>query len=259
MSPKLNEALTDAVRSLGRPTTPEDLQARGVAKLRSISLSEIAGLIERAVNRTLIARTLGKVDDGIESFSQAARQEFIGMMRSGGAEQRDVEREAESELARLKGELHKRRLEVKSERASVPPPVDDEAVDRERHTEDELRALFSAWRHSPDGVWRLESDVVALVQKALREEQSVQQEHETRDHLTELDRLERRVAKLSHLLGKKEREIAELVQAKNRGAEEGIASMFFDVGLSEEDENFEAKTGLLSAIFDANVKLQSGD
>jgi hypothetical protein len=256
MSPKLNEALTDAVRSLGRATTPADLQRRGVAKLRSISLTEVAGLIERAVNRTLIARTLGKVDDGIESFSQATRHEFIEMMRAGTGEKREVEREAENELARLKRELHKRRLEAKVERAQAPPQ--DSEARRASAAEDELRALFGAWRNSPDGVWKLESSVIELVQKALQAEREQRAQEQQSHQLSDVDRLERRVAKLSRLLGTKERELAQLVKAKNF-EDAGVSSLVFDVGLSENDENFAAKSGLLTQIFDANFKLQERD
>ena len=68
-----------------------------------------------------------------------------------------------------------------------------------------------------------------------------------------LDRLERRITKLSALLGKTEQQLA---QAREGDEDLGLASFFSDAGLAEGDVQFEQKRSLLSAIFDANHKLQ---
>ena len=101
MDPTLNQALTDVVRRWARPTTPEELAQRGVARLRSVSLSRVANLIEKAVNRTLLARTIGDPGDSERGFSQAARAEFVRMLSAPEGPD-PIEKEAVTALDRLK-------------------------------------------------------------------------------------------------------------------------------------------------------------
>jgi len=247
------------MRAFGTPTTPEDLKARGVARLRSVNLTQMAALIEKAVNRTLIARTLGKLDDGVDSFSHATRNEFIDMLRRGEKAPDSVEEQAESELDRLKRELHKRRIEEKARRETraAEPQAEPVELERDRDTEEEIRALFAGFRTSGVSMWKLESDIINLVAKRIEEERSKIKDVDRDQYTSELDRLERRIAKLSTVLGRTERELANVVQQKN--IDTGVASLWLDVGLSQNDDQFERKTELLGAIFDANLKLQADE
>ena len=123
MEPRANEALTDAVRRLARPTTPDELKRRGVSSVRSLSLSRVAALIDKAVNRTMIARTLGEADDDVQEFSVHARQEFLAMLRGDEegelASERQVEAQARGALDKLETELAERRAAVEAERSAL--------------------------------------------------------------------------------------------------------------------------------------------
>ncbi|MEZ5974211.1 MAG: diguanylate cyclase [Planctomycetota bacterium] len=72
----------------------------------------------------------------------------------------------------------------------------------------------------------------------------------------EIDNLQRRIAKLTQSLGLTEQEIARLRAMKS--VDEGVSSLYRDVqGLSGADARAELKKDLMSAIFQANLDLQS--
>ncbi|MEZ6013954.1 MAG: hypothetical protein R3F49_02465 [Planctomycetota bacterium] len=250
---KLNEELTDAVRRWGRPTTPRELAARGVQRLHSISLSRVAALLEKAVNRTLIRRTLEGLPDDALSLSSSAREEFVRLaLGTDASEAARINERASSTLVRLRGELARRRAALEVE-AEVPHAVHDlrqtgAALERVR----ELFALHGGDREVP---LALERDVLRVVEGAFDDLLAREREARQREHRREADLLERRVAKLQALLVQSE---SELQRARGaRGAEVGVPSMYDTVqGLSEDDPSHESKGALLSAIFVANLELR---
>lgn len=54
----VNDALAEGLKGLGRSMTPEDMLSRGVRKVRSLSTVQVSQLVERAVNKTILERTL---------------------------------------------------------------------------------------------------------------------------------------------------------------------------------------------------------
>ncbi|MFT4540365.1 MAG: diguanylate cyclase (GGDEF)-like protein [Planctomycetota bacterium] len=72
---------------------------------------------------------------------------------------------------------------------------------------------------------------------------------------SEIDLLQRRIAKLTQSLGATEGELQRLAAVKS--VDSGISSVFREVqGLSSDDSQLEAKQGLMSSIFKANLQLQ---
>ena len=49
----MNKSIGKALRELTRPTTPRELEARGVHRLRSIPLSQVSRMIETALDRAM--------------------------------------------------------------------------------------------------------------------------------------------------------------------------------------------------------------
>ena len=71
----------------------------------------------------------------------------------------------------------------------------------------------------------------------------------------EIDNLQRRIKKLSESLGVTEEELKRAYKLKS--VDQGLSSIYRDVqGLSPDDNNFEVKRDLMSAIFNANMDLQ---
>lgn len=259
MDPNFNAALTDAVRRWARPTTPDELKRRGVARVRSLSLNRIASLIEKAVNRTMISRTLGGFPDDGERFSTDAREEFLRLVRDSSSPSSsssgELEGEAVSALERLKLELSERKREVEEERRSLTA-VGGAVGEADELLERKLRELFAAWGGSPDDPSPLEREVIRLAVAELRSERGRAQLARLEEHQRQVDIMERRISKLTQLLGETE---AELQRAMRQGGVDGgIASIFEDVqGIAAGDAQYEKKAALMSAIFEANLELQT--
>jgi len=258
--PRLNEELTRAVRRWARPTTPDELSARGVRRVHALRLSHVASLLEKAVNRTLIRRTLEGATDDTLSLSTAAREEFVrlawGAERDGeGAAAREVDgikQRATSTLERLREELGRRRVALARD-AKVHHTLHDlreadAAVERVR----ELFARFGGDRDVPRA---LEHEVLSVVRKAFDDVAARERIARQRDHRREIGQLERRITKLQTLLAETEAELARTRAAK--GVEHGIASLYDSVqGLAFDDPLLERKSVLMGAIFEANLALR---
>jgi hypothetical protein len=254
MNPTLDNAITDAVRRWTRPTTVEELQKRGVSNLRSISLTRVAALLEKAVNRALVARTIGDLPDDHDSFSRAARREFVRMMKA-GEDPAGAPPEAGRALERLKRELRERRRVIQEQQAKLSrdPGVEGPA---DQELELRLQRLFQAWGGDPQRPSPLESEVIRLAVGELRQERRRGRQALLDDHRREIDKLERRVRKLSTMLEDTEQELQHALTTDPGDA--GIASIYDAVqGLDGRDREFAKKSELMSAIFQANLELRS--
>lgn len=256
MEPHINEALTDAVRRWARPTTPEDLQRRGVTRIRSISMTRVASLIEKAVNRTMLARTLGDFPDDAESFSVAARSEFMRLMGDRpSADEDPVQRQAATALARLEEEVAERRQEVEEQRRTLER-VGGRVGEGDEELEAKLRALFVQWGGSAVDPSPLEREVIRISVAQLREERARNEREKLLESQNQVELLERRVAKLNRLLEETEAELQRAVRAKV--GDSGLASIYEDVqGLDEHDAQYEKKNVLMTAIFEANLQMRA--
>jgi len=256
MSTIINPAFQEALLQLGRPTTPEDLRRRGIVRLRSVSTREVSILIERAVNRTLMERTIGPLDpEQMADILIAAEDQFTRQLRDFEdlADSRQVveahRRETQAELERLRHSLEERqRSEPRPE-----PPSETAAELRQRLTW-EIRAciqpllpkgpLEGAGRRAVDDLQALTHRYVA---EALEEQRRLFQ--------IETENQERRVAKLVESLERTEKVLARVAASKD--LEQGIESIYRTVqGLSLDENGAEQKKALLVRIFEANVALR---
>lgn len=253
MDEPFDDPWTEALRRMSRPLSSDELHRRS-GRLRSINLHDMAELIEKAVNRTLMARTIGGLEDDVDGFSADARREFLRLVRQASeaeAGAAEVEARAETELERLKRELGQRRREA-AELQARQARLDDEPDDELAR---ELRRLFASWGGSPDRPSALEREVISLTIERLRQERRRGERARLVEHQREIDKLERRVSKLNALLGQTEAELARV--AHQKGATDGIASIYGTVqGLASADDQYERKRELMTAIFQANLDMR---
>ena len=249
---QVDNALTDVVRRWAKETTPEEMQARGVRKVRSVSLSKVAGLIEKAINRALIERTLGSVGDDQEAFSSAAREEFVRLIQ--GGKPQSAPPEAGSALDQLKSQLRNQRQDLEenqqllSHKSGVKGPADETL-------QTDLKSVFGAWGGDAERLSPLEQEIVKVAVGALRQERRRGQQAELDRQKKETDLLERRVAKLNKELQNTEAELARVIATKD--LETGVGSKYVEVqGLASADNQFERKSELMTALFAANIQLR---
>jgi len=253
LDPSLNEELTAAVRRWARPTTPSELEARGVARVHAISLSRVGALLEKAVNRTLIRRTVDGLPDDALSLSSSAREEFLRLARGvEGPESKRMAERASSTLDRLRTELTKRRAALASE-ALTPHTLHDRSQSVE--VDERIRALFVRYSSDCEVPIALERQVLSVVREAFDGLQQRERDVRHRENRRELDQLERRISKLQALLAETETELKRTRDGAS--ADAGVASIYDRVqGLADEDVALERKGALMSAIFAANLELR---
>jgi hypothetical protein len=233
-----NQALTESVREIGRPTTPDELQRRGVRVLRSVGMSEVSRLIEIAVNRTLMDRTTGVSTGEMKQLVSEAQDTMGHLLRS------------KEELAASRDELLERRRELQKDLADLktgrlaPTPG--------RHPHDEH--LFQN---------QLRIELIEMLGERAARAVAMRAAHVLRrtriDGPDERDErivhLERRISKLVNSLEHAEEAIARI--SKMKDVDIGVASLYRVVqGLTDNDGGFEAKAKMMTSIFEANVKLQ---
>jgi len=263
----VDDALQSTLRRWARATPVEELSRRGVKTVRSVSMSKMAALLEKAVNRALIARTLGDDADDAGEVSAAARAEFVRLTRAelgaggdggSGGEFADegLRRSARhSTLDRLKRDLAERERLEAGELVPKPPPTSAEREKREEIAlESRLRDL-AARVATGDAERELVESAIAISLEAVRDARRSAEDAADAEHARERSRLERRIAKLNHLLDDAEAK----VRRARRGApiDEGVASIYDEVqGLDGEDGDFEKKSSLMKSIFEANLALR---
>jgi hypothetical protein len=238
----VNEGLVERVREIGRATTPEELSQRGVRRLRSVGMKEVSKLIEMAVNRTLMERTIGASEREIGDLTQRAQGTLIELIHS------------HQELARSRGELERTRVELARELAQLK---DRRSVAGEpgsyEHDERAFAEALSAELEpllgplGPAAVGEVADRAFRALVAARREATAVRDRR--------IDLLERRITKLSQSLETTEGALQQLALRKN--VDLGVASLYRVVqGLSPVEPELQAKQQMMARLFEANLALQ---
>jgi DNA repair exonuclease SbcCD ATPase subunit len=253
----LNEALVDALREIGEPSTPEELRAKGVTRVRRVSREMVSKLIEKAVNRTLMGRTIGVPDRELRELVQSAHDEFnrivghqdeIDRTREQIGEQRTALKE---ELARIRAELAERRQFVEQrkhrDRGEVEQAENDELVAK-------VRESFAKLESFPPELRRLEREVIVRTLEALESARESALDAGRSESGVRVQELERRIVKLVQSLEATEQALKRV--AKHQQSDAGLESIYRTVqGLELGDPDADAKRDLMRAIFEKNLEL----
>jgi len=245
---RINAALDDALREMGRPTTPEDLARRGVKRVRSVGMREVSLLIERAVNRTLVERTLSVAPREVEALVDAAQGEFTRQLKglTDLADSRELVERHRSEWRQNLDEL-RRRVAERRGFLEQREPIDPRA-EREYAARVEARLADAV---APERRDELVRALTALHGEALARALDGRR----REHDAELSRLERRLEKLVASLEGAERALERA--ASTRAADLGVESIYRSVqGLPSGERARELKSALMASIFEANLELR---
>lgn len=249
MKRDVNPTFSSALAGAGRRTTPEELAKNGVRKLRTYKLSEISLLIEKALNKTLVQRTLSPMGaEEMAEISAAAETELKSQL------------ESLEELRASRGALARHRDSVSRELEDLRDLVTERrakkaAPDGLRHLLLEIRGAIRPLTDQaavPDWITK---DVVADLH-ALIESRSTETLTEERAGFdAEIAKLERRIAKLVGSIESMERALEKLARTKD--LESGIASIYRTVqGLSNDEQDVDQKRLMMAAMFAANLELR---
>jgi hypothetical protein len=250
---ELNSALADAVREFGSPTTPQELESRGLRKVRYVPVRKISEMIEKAINRTILERTLGATngDGDLAALVDHAQAGMLGLLK--GVE--DVVA-SQGALTKSREELLEELAEMRRERAQPTPML---AADPSDPTVQKMvaaiRETFAKLGPRTPDVVNVEHEFTERAKVLLEEARRRAAAAQIRERDAHVDRLDRRIKKLLQSLEETEAALKQIAAMKN--IDLGIASLYKVVqGLPMEEANRALKQELMTVIFRANVDLQ---
>lgn len=217
------------------------------------SAREIEGFDEEIRLAIGVAHNLHPGEVSFESMVEEA-ESGMQLAMAGGADRIVQAREVESEVTKLRDDIAREldAMERGSEAKGEAQALDDWG----KPLLSGLRRLFDDNDPGHDErLARLQQEVLQLVKgsvKSWRESDLVSQMAASK---RQIQRLERRVAKLNQSLGATEGELKRVAAMKN--IDLGVSSIYRKVqGLSDDDEGAGAKKEMLKNLFDANVALR---
>jgi len=237
----------------------DQLKRRGVRNVNVLGLDRVAFLIQEAVSRSLRYKMLAL--DG-ERLASATRDEFLNLVQSN----EDLSR-SHDELRRLKDKAEEQvdqlRRELTSQQALLKKKLmvaESEARGRFKGEDaviaEKVLTLFEGVQTLPDlNLDELRERLMELVMEIVHHERrdAIAARETVRDR--DVDLLQRRINKLNVSLKETEHQLREVIRVKS--VDEGISSMYREVqGLDQTDSQFDCKLGLMTDLYNANVRLQ---
>ncbi len=233
------------------PTRASELGSLFNAAAREKKL-EIAG---QPIAMTLslgAAHNLHEETATFDGFVQGAGR-ALGMAREGG-DRYVMWREADAELEQLRDELKQTSKAFKEQQELLDEELAELGGLHQAGVIDKIQRAFGLRERTPE-LEQLEKEIIALAAKELHEERQKAVQAQSVEFKRQIDMLERRIAKLTEILGVTEEELKRVMAMKN--IDPGVASIYRTVqGLAIDDANAEAKAAMMADIFKANFALQ---
>ena len=235
------------------PTRSAELGALLVEAGRSLEIELPEGRRKVALSLGAAHNLLAETNSSFEGIVERAGR-ALAVARENGGGRYVMWREAEAELDELRGELqrqtrafHEQHAVLVEETSTIGGLQQSEVIDR-------LQAIFASAPRTDD-LARIEREVLAFAAKELHEERQKAVQAQVAEHQRQIDQLERRIAKLTGVLGVTEEELKRVMAMKN--IDPGVASIFRTVqGLSADDAQGEVKKAMMAEIFKANLDFQ---
>ena len=262
MARRLTKKLNEAVRKLSYRATVDELRERGVEKVNVVGLDRIVALIEAAVHRTLKKHMLGLGAGGVPDRSDIAedtREEFLRLLQSqkAMAKERDASEKQSVELREQVDDLRLMLHEAQQKLEERQKQAERESRARKAADDLSFTEALQELMQEHGATEQLEQGVLGLVLTRLASERDRITEARRQEFGGEIEKLERRISKLTSSLGETEQELSRALQDKS--VEPGISSIYREVqGLDQRDAQFEKKSELMESIFAANLALQKG-
>lgn len=178
----------------------------------------------------------------------------LAMATEAGGDRYVMWREAEAELDELKAEIEARKEAFAQQQATMVEEASDFSGLQQAAVLDELQAVFGECERTPE-LARIEKEVLRLAAKELFDERQKAIQAVAAESKKQIDLLERRLAKLTGVLGVTEKELQRVMAMK--AIDPGVASIYSEVqGLDLDGEMAETKAAMMTSIFEANVQLQ---
>jgi GGDEF domain-containing protein len=209
----------------------------------------VAVKVSLGASHNLLAETNSSFEGLVERAGRA-----LHLAREGGGDRYVMWREAEAEIEQLRGELKEAKRDFAEQHAVMMEEAAEVGGLQESVVLDQMQKIFASTSRSPEIV-ELEKQILALAAKELFAERQRAVAAQVAEHQRQVDQLERRIAKLTSILGVTEEELQRVMAMKN--IDVGVASIYRTVqGLSSTDEQAAAKKAMMAEIFRSNMAIQ---
>lgn len=200
-------------------------------------------------SHNLLAETNSSFEGLVESAGRA-----LHLATQSGGGRYVMWREAESEIEALRVDLAAASKSFRAEHETLEEEAGDAGGLQRAELVDKIQRIFSTVTRTPE-IERLESEIIELAVAELYEERRKAVAAQMREHARQVDQLERRIAKLTSVIGVTEEELARVMSMKM--IDPGVASIFKTVqGLRGDDAQAQAKKAMMSTIFEQNLAFQ---
>jgi GGDEF domain-containing protein len=235
------------------PTRAAELGALLVAAGRELEIELPSGREKLGLSLGAAHNLLAETNSSFEGIVERAGR-ALALARENGGGRYVMWREAEAELDELRGELQRQTRAFQEQHAVLVEETSTIGGLQQAEVIDRIQAIFAGAART-DEISRLEREVIALAAKELHEERQKAVQAQVAEHKRQIDQLERRIAKLTSILGVTEDELKRVMAMKN--IDPGVASIFRTVqGLSADDAHAEVKKAMMAEIFQANLSFQ---
>ena len=253
------------------PHTPPDVAAivarrvlAGARKLRferdgrTLGISLSVGVAHNQHAGSLSFDTLvGVAEEGLAVADAAGGDRFVETELYQLYERRRKMDQDQKQRALLSGEPPVERSMPAAPRRDTEkaPALEAQAPAPQLTKEERLRALLAEEGFAGIDLQGLDLDSIVAAIQGLRAAETVGNDEDLKAARGRIDLLERRLAKLTHLLGVTEEELQRVAAMK--GIDLGLASIYRSVqGLSDDASNKEKKIEMMKEIFKANLEMR---
>jgi hypothetical protein len=158
------------------------------------------------------------------------------------------------EIQGLRDDLAAQRATFRQEEAILAEEASEIGGLQQAALVDRIQQIFAKVTRTPD-LESVEKEIIAFAVEELYEGRRKAVEAQMAEHKRLVDQLERRVAKLTSLLGVTEEELQRVMSMKN--IDDGVASIYRTVqGLAPSAAQAEQKRAMMSVIFNENLSFQ---
>jgi GGDEF domain-containing protein len=246
----------DRVMAVFPNTAPERMAALGASLVEAARCLDVrvgdepcATRLSLGAAHNLLAETNSSFEGLVEQAGRA-----LHLATQGGGDRYVMWRAAESEIESLRSELVAASRTFQAEQQALS----DEAADcgglQRAELVDKIQRIFAGVARSAE-IEALEKSVIELAVAELYEERRKAVARQMAEHQRQVDTLERRITKLTTLLGVTEEELARVMSLKQ--IDPGVASIYRTVqGLRGDDAQAQAKKAMMASIFEQNLSFQ---
>jgi len=231
------------------PAATDAASAPAAPKRKPGEPVEVKLTLSLGASHNLLAETSSSFEGLVEKSGRA-----LQTAREANGDRYVMWREAEAEIAGLRDDLAAQRASFRQEEALLREEASEVGGLQQAALVDRIQAIFAKVPRTPE-IEAVEKEIIALAVAELFEGRQKAIEAQMAEHARLVDQLERRIAKLTTLLGVTEEELQRVLSMKT--IDEGVASIYRTVqGLGAEAAQAEQKKAMMAVIFQENLAFQ---